>query len=119
MDKFEKFLNGCNYMTVKPGYLVGLNEPGHMPDESPWSFDTFEEAKEFVIWSIKREEEQAACENMAKKLCNLAENVNLEKDEFTLEFNGYVYWVKKDESLNHEFSYEGCDCCNDGLGNNV
>ncbi len=82
------------------GYVVGWNQPGYLPDNAPDDFETFEDAKAFIIGELKLAEDSAATEDIAESLCHLAEDVNLESAPFTTPeaADGYVYWVTEAES---------------------
>lgn len=126
MDKFEKFLNGCNCMTVKPVFLSGYSFTGEKPSSSHKAFDAFEEARQYTIDALADLENEflSLPELYGKKLLSQLRKAikvaNLSSYVFTTEpVNGYSFWVMENDSVEPEFSYQGCDCCNDGLGNNV
>ena len=68
---------------------------GFMPDSTPDTHETFDEAKRDIIFWIKRAEESAETEEMAESLCAFAESVNLESAPFNLQGPGGLrYWVE-------------------------
>lgn len=74
-------------------WVAGTNQPGYMPDSDPAEFETFDEAKRFIIGEMKYDEENAEREEVAEGLAALAEEVNLESSEFSYIINNRVYWV--------------------------
>lgn len=76
-------------------YVAGTNTPGYMPDNDPAEFETFDEAKRWVIGWLKHEEDCVDTEEEAETLCAFAEDVNLQSDEFSGVCLGRVYWVTK------------------------
>lgn len=80
-------------------YVAMWNQPGCLPEMEPATFDTFDEAKRFVIDGIKDSEDIAAFaedECTAESLCHLAEDVNLESGPFeVLAADGLVYIVEE------------------------
>lgn len=79
-----------------PRFVAGWNMPGYMPDSEPAEFDNAEDAKQYIIDTIKRAEEETDDETEAETLCAFAEDVNLESDEFSAKCLQYVYWVTED-----------------------
>lgn len=78
-------------------FVAGWNMPGYLPEMEPAGFETFDEAKRFIIDELKSVEDSTAAdgnETAAEEACSLAEDVNLESGPFTTgEVEGYVYWV--------------------------
>lgn len=78
-------------------YIAGFNQPGYLPESEPEEFESFDEAKRYIIDIIKTAEDDAATndeEEMAEDLAALAEDVNLENDVFSvLGPDDYAYWV--------------------------
>lgn len=79
-----------------PRFVAGWNMPGYMPDSEPAEFDNAEDAKQYIIDTVKRAEEETDDETEAETLCAFAEDVNLESDEFSAQCLNYVYWVTED-----------------------
>ena len=78
-------------------WVAGWNMPGYMPDTEPAEFDNAEDAKQYIIDSVKRAEDETEDETEAETLCGFAEDVNLETaDEFSAQCLQYVYWVRED-----------------------
>lgn len=86
-----------------PRFVAGWNMPGYMPDSEPAEFDNADDAKRYIIDQIKEDEDAAATEEdeaEAEDLAALAEEVNLESDEFTTRtVGGYCYWVREDGTM--------------------
>jgi hypothetical protein len=80
-------------------YTAGYNLPGCLPEMEPQRFDTFDEAKRFVIRELKQGEDTAENEDEAERFCHTAEDVNLESGPFAIGPmpDGYVYWVEESE----------------------
>ena len=74
-------------------YVAGWNMQGYMPDSEPSEFETFDEAKRYVIRGIKLDEDEAETEEVAEELSAFAEDVNLESGEFSGRVGNRVYWV--------------------------
>lgn len=83
-----------------PSYVAGYNIPGFLPEVEPATFDTFDEAKRFVIDELLlAADDCAAAENEAgaEELTAIAESVNLESGPFSWDashVDGYAYWVE-------------------------
>ena len=78
-------------------WVAGWNMPGYMPDSEPAEFDKVEDAKQYIIETVKRAEDETDDETEAEILCGFAEDVNLETaDEFNAQCLQYVYWVRED-----------------------
>lgn len=81
-------------------FIAGWNQPGYLPESDPEEFDTFDEAKRYIIDEIKRAEDDAGDsddEELAEDLCALAEDINLESDPFSvLAPDGFAYWVTEE-----------------------
>jgi hypothetical protein len=77
-------------------FVAGFNMPGYMPDSEPGEFESFEDAKQFIIDLVKAEEDSEEDESKAEALCHAAEEINLESSEFSVRVGNYVYWVTKD-----------------------
>ncbi len=78
-------------------WVAGTNMCGYLCESEPVEFESFDDAKQYVIDEMKRDEDNEAefgHESIAEELCAAAEDVNLEKDEFTYIINGRAYWVK-------------------------
>jgi hypothetical protein len=78
-------------------FVAGWNMPGYMPDSDPAQFESAEDARAYIIETIKRAEDEADTETLAEELCAFAEDINLESDEFSATGpDGLVYWVTED-----------------------
>ena len=78
-------------------WVAGCNMAGYLPDSEPAEFDNAEDAKQYIIDTIKRAEDETEDETEAETLCAFAEDVNLETaDEFSVQCLQYVYWVRED-----------------------
>ena len=91
-----------SYKPLKDGegpcnYVAGWNMPGYLPVSDPECFASFDEAKAYIVDSIKSHEEDCAIvdeEDLATSLCHLAEDVNLESGPFETDpVDNTVYWV--------------------------
>ena len=107
-----------------PVWIAGYNMPGYMPDNEPAAFETFDEAKRYIIGLMKRFEDEdlnriselrsirdQGCEDWTPTLaaefetledkaceyCHGAEEVNLQSGEFSGRFGNYVFWVTEGE----------------------
>jgi hypothetical protein len=80
-------------MMMSQQWIAGTNMPGYMPEEIPEVFETQDEAKRWVIQEIKRDEDDAETEEEAEELAHFAEEVNLERGEFSRMMGNRVYWV--------------------------
>jgi hypothetical protein len=76
-------------------YSAGTNTPGYMPDSDPAVFVDFDDAKQYIIDEIKRDEDDAEDESLAEELASAAEDVNLEKKDFSITVGNRAYWVSK------------------------
>lgn len=78
-------------------YVAGTNIPGYMPDSEPAEFETFEEARSYIIDMILMDSECAETDEQAEELEAFAKEV----EERTSEFAGIcldrVYWVHREE----------------------
>jgi len=80
-------------------FIAGFNIPGYMPEAEPVEFDSFVDAKQYVIACIKHDENNVQDESDAETLCALAEDVNLESNAFTTQVvAGCVYWVVQEDN---------------------
>ena len=80
-----------------PRFVAGWNMPGYLPDGEPAEFDNAEDAKQYIIETVKRAEDETEDETEAETLCGFAEDVNLETaGEFSGQCLQYVYWVRED-----------------------
>lgn len=77
-------------------WIAGCNMAGYMPEIEPAEFDNAEDAKQYIIDSVKRAEDETEDETEAETLCGFAEDVNLQGDEFSAQCLQYVYWVRED-----------------------
>lgn len=76
-------------------FIAGYNMAGYMPETEPSEFDSFDDAKRSIIHTIKRFEDEAETETSAENFCELAEDVNLESDEFSVRCEHWVFWVTR------------------------
>lgn len=76
-------------------YVAMWNLPGCLPEMEPADFDTFEDAKTYIIDALKTQEDAAESEEDAETFCHAAEDVNLESRPFCTPPlpDGYVYSV--------------------------
>ena len=77
-------------------WVAGWNMPGYLPDNTPEEFGNAEDAKQYIIETVKRAEDETEDETEAETLCGFAEDVNLQGDEFSAQCLQYVYWVRED-----------------------
>lgn len=78
-------------------WVAGSNTPGYLPDSPPATFDTFDEAKRWLIACLKIEEDGAGSEEEAETLCGFAEDVNLwSEGENEAVCLGVAYWITKE-----------------------
>jgi hypothetical protein len=80
-------------------WVAGYNMPGYMPDSDPAEFETADEAKRYIIGTIKLEEDTACEEKEAEELAAFAEDVNLQSGEFSAQCGNCVYWVTLDGTM--------------------
>lgn len=85
----------CEDAQEKEIFVAGYNMPGFMPDCEPSEFYSFDEAKRSIIHTIKRFEDEAETEEGAENFCELAEDVNLQSDEFSVRCENWVFWVTR------------------------
>ena len=82
---------------MKTTYVAGWNQPGYLPEMDPAHLDSFDDAKRYIIDSIKCHEAEYGFdeqEDVAEELCHLAEDINLLDRPFeVLAVDGWVYWV--------------------------
>lgn len=75
-------------------FTAGWNIPGCLPDSIPEDFETLDDAKQYLIWSIKNIfEEEAETEEQAESFCAAAEDVNLWSGEDSLIVNHVAFWI--------------------------
>ena len=77
-------------------WVAGWNMAGYLPDSEPAEFANAADAKQYIIYAVKRAEDETEDETEAEKLCGFAEDVNLQGDEFSAQCLQYVYWVQED-----------------------
>ena len=83
-------------------YTALWNMPGCLPEMEPATFESFDEAKRFLIDEMKTQEDIYGCEgdseNDAEEFCHTAEDVNLWSSPCCTDImpDGYVYCI--DES---------------------
>lgn len=80
-------------------FIAGYNQSGYLPTSTPEQFESFDEAKRFVIGELLLLADQygdACSEDYAEQLTHIAEDVNLESAPFcTPVVAGYVWWVEQ------------------------
>lgn len=77
-------------------FVAGWNMPGYMPDGEPGGFDTFAEAKAYIIDELKQAEDDAGergDEEAAEEYCHTAEDVNLKSSPFEIIAGPYCFFV--------------------------
>lgn len=84
---------------LTPRYVAGWNMPGYMPDNEPAEFDNKEDAKEYIIETLKRFEDEAQEGGEAETYCHGAEDINLAGDTFSQQIGNYVFWVTQDGTM--------------------
>lgn len=67
-----------------PGYVAGWNIPGYMPESEPVEFDTFEEARDYIVSEIENDEECADVH---------VTEAQEQTEPFEVYTREYVYWV--------------------------
>ena len=79
--------------------------PGYLPEIEPAEFDTFEDAKAFIIAEMKSMEDSVETETEAEVYCHEAEDVNLWAEcdsphaHTSHALFGYVYWVQAETEV--------------------
>lgn len=79
-------------------FVAGFNMCGFMPDSEPCFFNSFDDAKTYIIDELKEREEneeENGNEETAENYCHCAESVNLETAEFSVIINHSCFWVKE------------------------
>lgn len=82
----------------KRHWIAGFNVPGYMPESEPALFETFDEARDYVVDEIER----AAEENeRSEELLQIADEFRTAKeDEYSQQAaDGYVYWINRAEKF--------------------
>lgn len=82
---------------MRKPWIAGWNMPGYMPDNEPASFESFEDAKAYIIETLKRFEDEDAetSEDNATEYCHGAEEINLTSGTFSRQFCAYVFWASE------------------------
>ncbi len=78
-------------------YIAGWNMPGYLPDNEPAHFDTFEEAKQYIIDELMAyadEEDADEPTTLGNEIDNVAQDVNLESRPFTVYAGKFAWWVE-------------------------
>ncbi len=79
---------------LESSYAAGSNRAdADVPETELTTFDSFDEAKKYVISIINERKEVAETEDMAAGLAILAERVKLETGQFSIILAGQCYWV--------------------------
>ena len=124
-QKYIDFQGDCNCVSTPQYYNANWNDCGYLPDSISVDDDFFEDfanAKQYIIDLVKEMEEEAGeggDEDGAEIYCHIAEDINLESDEFSHIANGRCFFVRVGEPPDPYFLHSGCDCCRNGLGNKV
>jgi hypothetical protein len=75
-------------------FAVGQNMPGYSPDPDNVShFDTFEAAKDSLLWDLKRDSDDSEDPDEADTLALTMEDVNLWSGPDTICVGAYAYWI--------------------------
>lgn len=80
-------------------YIAGWNTPGYLPETEPEVFETFDEAKCYVLETMLFHEDSVTDQDkdLAEELSHLQQDVNLESGPFNTHcVDGLVYWVQED-----------------------
>jgi len=78
-------------------YVAGTNMPGYLPDSEPVEFETFAEAKAYIVAEILRNAEYAETDEQAAKLEAFAKEVEEQTSEFAGICLDRAYWVSREE----------------------
>lgn len=95
-------------------YVAGWNMPGYMPEMEGSEFDSFDDAKQFIIDELKSLEELAgedadnareegdnagadSLEETATEYCHAAEDVNMWSSPNTIQAGAYAFWIADNE----------------------
>jgi len=74
-------------------YIAGFNQPGYLPESEPEEFDTFDEAKDYLVNEMERALDDSD-EESSDDLESDIEEVQEQTAEFSfLASDGYAYWV--------------------------
>jgi hypothetical protein len=75
-------------------FAVGQNMPGYSPDlDNVCHFDTFEAAKDSLLWDLNRDADDAFDPAEATALALAMEDVNLWSEPNTICIGAYAYWI--------------------------
>lgn len=77
-------------------YVAGWNQPGYLPDDEVAEFDTFDEAKRYIIGEIEYMSEDAETEEDSETYSSIAEDVNLESGPFSIMVGDWAFWVARE-----------------------
>ncbi len=86
-------------------FVAGCNMPGYLPDDEPAQFDTFEEAKAYILelmqWHLDSEEgniyaDEAALETLAECL----DWAHVQTGDFGITASNTHYWVSSEFIIN-------------------
>lgn len=85
---------------AKAGHWVaGWNMPGYMPDSEPVTFETNNEALEYIADEIASVAEQCESDDEAKPLTDAAEAIRTYSGEFGQTIGQYHYWVTHEAGI--------------------
>ena len=81
-------------------WVAGVNLPGYMPDMEPSAFETFEDARDFLVWLLEEEvnflADNEACDDEIDEIDQAACIVShLKEDEFSAIIGRYSYWIMR------------------------
>lgn len=89
-----------------PKYIVGYNLPGCIPDEPPFEHDSFEDAKEEVIWYIENYIDTLKDKDEIKRYEHLRyfinEYYNDEDVPFSVRVGMNNVWLEKSDNTSEE-----------------
>ena len=82
-------------------YVAGWNMPGYLPEMDVADFDTFDEAKQFIIDELLEQADQSGAldeNDLADDFDEAAQDTNLETRPFSVgPLDQYLYWVDERE----------------------
>jgi hypothetical protein len=92
-------------MAAQTKFIVGYNIPGYLPDEPPFEYDTFEEAKNEVLWHLNMHVEQldnASLTSLYEARIKGVENWKEEDAPVSCKIGGYIAWIQKSDNNSTE-----------------
>lgn len=75
------------------GYVAGWNQPGFLPGNPPDWFETFEEARGYIVHELQVVQIATYDSTLRAMIGVSIGRTRHETEPFDLELNGYVYWV--------------------------